>query len=326
MHWALFGYLLFGIGIVTNNLWLLFISRAIDGFTGGNISVAMSSIADMSDKKTKAKNFGLIGMAFGLGFILGPYVGGKLADSSVVSWFNFATPFWFAAFLSVINIVSVIVFLPETLKKKVHKSVSFFTGFQNLRKAFGMVNVRMMFFVMFLFTFGFTFFTQFFQVYLIEKFDFNQSSIGDLFAYIGLWVAIAQGAIVRPLAKRYDSKSVVVVSLLLMSLTFPLLLFPSKVVWLYAILPLVAIFNGLVVPNSNAIISNLAGAESQGEILGINQSIQSLAQAVPALIAGFVLSININLPILVASAFTVLAWLAFTVVFKAKKVDVFHEV
>ena len=75
---------------------LLIIGRLIDGFTGGNTSVAMSSIADISDKKSKAGNFGIMGMAMGMGFVLGPFIGGKLGDSSVVSWFNYSTPFLFA--------------------------------------------------------------------------------------------------------------------------------------------------------------------------------------------------------------------------------------
>lgn len=76
---TLVGYILFAMGLVTQNIYLLFIGRIIDGFTGGNISIAQSAIADISDEKTKSKNFGLIGMAFGLGFIIGPYVGGKLS-------------------------------------------------------------------------------------------------------------------------------------------------------------------------------------------------------------------------------------------------------
>ena len=101
------GYLFFGAGIAAASLITLFISRAIDGFTGGNISIALSAIADISDPKEKAKNFGLIGMAFGLGFILGPYIGGKLADPSVVGWFTHSTPFWFAAALTFLNIILV---------------------------------------------------------------------------------------------------------------------------------------------------------------------------------------------------------------------------
>jgi DHA1 family tetracycline resistance protein-like MFS transporter len=79
---------------------LLFVSRAIDGFTGGNISIAQAAIADVSTPETKQKNFGLIGMAFGVGFVVGPFLGGVLSDPSFVSWFSFDTPFWAASISS----------------------------------------------------------------------------------------------------------------------------------------------------------------------------------------------------------------------------------
>ncbi|MGZ4893714.1 MAG: MFS transporter, partial [Halobacteriota archaeon] len=105
-------YVVFAIGIITQNLPLLFVARAFDGITGGNIPVAQAVVADITPPRERAKNFGLIGAAFGLGFIIGPYIGGKLSDPSVVSWFNAAVPFWFAAILAVVNIVLVIALLP----------------------------------------------------------------------------------------------------------------------------------------------------------------------------------------------------------------------
>jgi len=91
---ALIGYLLFAYAISIQNIYLLFAARAIPGFMGGNISIIQSAIADVSLPKDKAKNFGLVGAAFGLGFIIGPLIGGVLADNSFVSWFTHSTPFY----------------------------------------------------------------------------------------------------------------------------------------------------------------------------------------------------------------------------------------
>jgi DHA1 family tetracycline resistance protein-like MFS transporter len=93
---------------------LLFVARAVDGLTGGNISVAQAAIADVSTPVTRARNFRFFGAAFGLGLIIGPYLGGKLSDPNLVDWFNPATPFWFAALLSFFNALSVFFFFPET--------------------------------------------------------------------------------------------------------------------------------------------------------------------------------------------------------------------
>jgi DHA1 family tetracycline resistance protein-like MFS transporter len=107
------GYILFGIDIVTHDIYLLFISRIIDGFTGGNITIAMSAISDVSSPEEKVKRFGLVGMSFGLGIIIGPNIGGILADSHTLSWFIFATPIRFAAihFILPVIIGSAIVFI-----------------------------------------------------------------------------------------------------------------------------------------------------------------------------------------------------------------------
>jgi MFS transporter, DHA1 family, tetracycline resistance protein len=323
---TLLGYLIFGVGIVFSNLWLLFLSRLLDGFTGGNISTALSAIADVSDEHSKPKNFGLVGMAFGLGFIIGPFLGGKLSDPELVSWFTYATPFWFAAGLAATNVALVLWRFRETLKTKVLSELSLLTGFRNLGRAWTMRNARTMFIVIFLLTFGFNFFTQFFQVFLVEKFNFTQGGIGDLFAYIGLWVAFTQGVLTRPIAKRFKPHQVLAISALCLGLTFPLLLLPTHAVWLLLILPLISVFQGLTQPNTTTIISNLAGTEAQGEMLGINQSIQSLAMAVPPVIAGSIIWLHLNLPTIIASLCTLAAWGIFISFFEHKKTELFREI
>ncbi|MFY9900977.1 MAG: MFS transporter [Trichococcus sp.] len=317
---TLVGYLLFAIGILTQNIWLLFIGRAIDGFTGGNISIAQSAIADISDDSNRAKNFGLVGMAFGLGFVIGPYLGGKLSDPSILSWFDFATPFWFAAVLTAINILMVLKRFPETLKNKKTGRIDPLAGIKNIRKAFEIKEMRTIFAVIFLLTVGFNFFTQFFQVFLVGKFQFNQSQIGDLFAFMGIWIAVAQGAFLRPLSKRFSPMKILSVSSILLAATFPFLLLPDQAGWIYVIIPFIAIFQGLTQPNSTAIVSSMSDRSSQGEILGINQSIVSLAQALPPILAAFLTTININLPTLFAAGSTLAAWIVFVFVFKRSTV------
>ena len=313
------GYLLFIIGILTQNIYLLFIGRSIDGFTGGNISIAQSAISDISTEENKSRNFGLIGMAFGLGFVFGPYIGGKLSDPSVVSWFSFETPFYLALLLTTLNILLVYKMFPETLKEKSTRKIDLLAGFKNLGKAVSHPQMRSIFIIVFLLTIGFNFFTQFFQVFLISKFSFSQSQIGDLFAYMGLWIAVAQGAFLRPLSKKFSSQTILSFSIILLAITFPLLLLPDKAIWIYVIIPFIAIFQGLTQPNTTAIVSGLSDSKSQGEILGMNQSIASLAQAIPPIVAGFLTAINVNLPTLFAAGSTLLAWLVFKFLFKQRK-------
>lgn len=320
------GYGLFALGIMAGSITLLFFSRILAGFMAGNIAVAMSAIADVSDQQSKAKNFGMVGMAFGFGFIIGPFIGGKLADASLVSWFTFATPFWFAMLLSLANIALIAAVLPETLRTRVSTPLSPLSGMRNVRRAFSFPGLRVLFVVMFLLTLGFSFFTQFFQVYVFEKFAFTQTQIADLFAYVGLWIAFSQGVLTRLVSRRLRPQQVLTVSLLLLGLSFPLLLIPTDATLLFVVLTLVPVFNGLTFPNATALVSNLAGRESQGEILGINQSIQALAIALPPMAAGFIAALDIRLPIVAASVLVLLSWLTFVAVFRSRNRHLFHEV
>lgn len=314
---TLLGYIVFVIGIIIGNVFLLFLGRIIDGFTGGNISVAQASISDISDEKTKARNFGLIGMAFGLGFVIGPYIGGKLSDPEIYEGFTYATPFIISIVLTILNIILVTLNYRETLLRKQKVKIDVFTGFKNISRAFSFKNMRVMFLVVFLLNIGHNFFTQFFQVFLMSKFAFTQSKVADLFAYMGLWIAISQGGLMRILSKRFSPASILSVTMMIAAFILPLLILPNNSIWLYLIIPFVAILQGMNQPNTSAIISNLTEVGRQGEILGINQSIQAIAQSIPPIIAAFITSININLPIMFSAFVTLVAWIIFTLTNKS---------
>lgn len=318
---TLLSYLIVAYAIWSANLVLLLIGRAIQGLSAGNISVIYSSIADISKPEDKAKNFGLVGVAFGLGFIIGPVMGGVLSDPDIVSWFSFVTPFLVSAVLVVMNIIMVHFLFQETnFNRNPDAPIAIFAGVKNLQRAVTNPDLRSIFLVVFFFTFGFTFFTQFIQVYLIRDFSFDQADIGYLFGYIGFVIAFTQGVIVRFLSGKVAPANILRVTLFCLSVAFLLLLAPNTVLGLYLIMPLVAINQGIANPNISAIVSNMAPAHLQGQTLGMQQSVQSLAQIIPPLIGGFALSISASSPIWLASISIFLAWLAFVVQFGLKKV------
>jgi len=313
-------YILFGIGILTKNIPLLFLSRALDGVTGGNISVAQAAIADVTVPENRVKNFGLIGAAFGLGFIFGPYIGGKLADPSIVSWFHSSTPFWFAAILSFLNIISVILFFPETLKNpQTHLKIDWSQSIKNIIKAFNFKPLRLIFTIMFLFWGGFTFYTTFFSVYLINKFNFTQSNIGDFFAYVGIWIAFTQIVVTRFMARHFKEEAILKYSLIVSGIAIAFYFLPDTWLGLFIITPFFAIPNGLTMANSTAIISKSADANIQGEVLGIGASVQALGQAVPPILSGFIAaSITANAPIIISSIIITATGLVFAIFYRPK--------
>jgi len=301
------GYVLMVVGINLQNFYLILLSRIIDGFTGGNISVATSAISDISKPEDKTKNFGILGAIFGICFVMGPFLGGILSDKTVHESFSLTTPFIVSAALSFINLLLVSFVFKETLTKKIEKKVSLASGLRNLKAAFISEKYQSLFISVFLLFCGFSFFTTFFQAFLVQKFSFTEREIGILFAYIGLWIAFTQGLLVRFIPKKFKPINVIFVCASVLAISIYALTIPNDKTILYFILPIVAISNGFIGPNLQTIISNSADQSAQGEIFGINQSVQALGSAAAPLISGFLFSISNSLPLIVAAILTVSA-------------------
>ncbi|RTK95346.1 MFS transporter [Candidatus Saccharibacteria bacterium] len=327
------GYVLFAVGIITRNIPLLFASRILDGITGGNISVAQAVIADVTAVKDRTKNFAKIGAAFGIGFVMGPYIGSKLASPGISffglfdtpHWFNPATPFWFAAILSVINGFLILAKLEETnkhimpnLKLKLNQSV------KNIAKAATYPGLRVIFPSIFLFWAGFSFFQTFFQVLLVNKLHFHPTNIGDYFAYVGIWIAITQAIITPLVAKKIKNYQVLRYSMFLTGVGLFANLWAHNTAQLLMVTPFFAIFIGQTMANSQALVSASADNKVQGEVLGINASVQALAQTIPAILSGYLAAIGINTPILVGGAIVILGGLLFIGLYRPSK-HVLHD-
>lgn len=316
LFWTVAGtmlsYLVFGVGIMLESLPLLFVARLILGFCSGNLAVTFSSIADLSAPEAKSRNFGMVGAAFGIGFVLGPFLGGLLSDPQNHPSLGYETPFWAAAVLSALNLAVIHRFFKETLAQRTHRPLSLGDGVRQIRTAFGHPALRKLFLVSFLMVFGFNFFSQYLQVYMIERFDYKQRDIGNLFGYLGLWIALTQGGLLRPISGRFSPERILRVSLPVLALGFIGILWPSQPFWLYAILPLVSLGQGFSSPSLLSLVSNRADASVQGEILGINQSVNSFAQLLPPLLGGIVVAWDLRAPLVAAGVFVVLAWLTLT--------------
>src|SRR4029077_4416780 len=311
------GYALFATGIVIKNIPLLFAARALDGITGGNLSVAQAAIADVTSPQDRPKNFGWIGAACGWGFIIGPFLGGVLADPSVVSWFNAATPFWFAAILATANTAQVLFQFDETNKHIRHLAVDFTRGVGNIARAYAMPQLRPIFLTSFFFNAGFGFFISFFGVFLIHRFGFNESRIGNLFALVGLCAIFTQLVTTRRVAAKFSEPQVLKVTLLGVSVVMLAYLLSPSPLWLMAVVPLSSTFNGLSLANMGGLLSRSVPPQVQGEILGIGSSIQALANALPPLMGGFfAASLATEVPVLAASLTMFAAWLVFTILYR----------
>lgn len=306
------GYFLFAVGIMTANIPLLFASRALDGITGGNLAVANAAIGDVSTNENRARNFGVLGAAFGLGFIIGPYIGGKLSSPGVSfyglfdtpSWFGATTPFWFAGVLSLANCAMVLASFPETLAHRFDVGrIRLTKAVSNVVEGFGSERLRFVLLGSFLFNAGFTFFTTFFGVYLRNNFGFDSSRTGDYFALVGLSIALAQVLLVPRVARRLADYRVLRFSMF-GTATMMLVYFVTPAgesLWLYLAIPFFTSFNGLTMANMTSLVSRSAEPGRQGQAMGIASSVQSLAAVPASVLVGYITSgITSSQPLIVA--------------------------
>ena len=286
-------YSLFAIGIAIQSVPLLILARIAGGLSAGNIGIAQAVISDITPPALRAARFGLIGAAFGIGFILGPSIGGILSNPQGLGVFGAATPFWFSAFLAGANALWVFLVLPETNKniRKFPGKLSFFRSFHNIVRAFRPGALRALFGVNFLFQSGFSFYTSFLGVLLVYRFAMSEVDIGTYFSFVGIFIVITQGLITRPVTRRFTEKQILRLSIPLASLSVALLAFAPSTFIIYAIAPLFAVSVGLTMANLTAAVSRRAGEGIQGEVLGINSSVNALAQAFPPLLGGVIATV-----------------------------------
>lgn len=332
-------YAMFAVAIVQKNIPLLFASRALDGITGGNIAVARAVVSDVSTPKHMTRNFGLVGAMFGIGFVFGPYLGGRLAspDTPFINvfghhalttphWFSPATPFWFAAIIAVINTLLVLFSLPETLKTKTnHIKIHWAQSFINIRNGLRMEGVKTLVPVNFLFYAGFTFFTTFFGFSMIKRIPgFTYANVADYFSLIGIWIAVFQGFLIPKLAKKLKNYQVLKFSMFGVSAVLPILLIPHSTTGAIIVSPLLPLFVAMTMANSIALLSSLADRKVQGEVMGVNSSFEALGQGIPAVLSGYVAAIAVGLPTIVGSSVIFIGAGLFLFTFKAKMVKQEH--
>jgi DHA1 family tetracycline resistance protein-like MFS transporter len=284
------GFLILGLA---NTLWMLFAGRILDGITGGNISTAQAYIADITTTENRAKGMGLIGAAFGLGFIFGPAIGG------ILSRWGIQVPFYFAAALCFANALLLYFRLPETITPDhpARESAAGGRGLPQLIRSLKQPRLAFVLTIYFLFIVAFSIMTTSFSLYTMFRFGYDAQHTGYLFAYVGLIAVIIQGGLIGRLVKRFGELPLVIVG----ALCFAISLFAVPFVGpaaggLAALLVGGGVFsmgNSLATPALTSLASKSVGAGEQGPILGVTQSVASLARAVGPFLAAVLINSSV---------------------------------
>lgn len=274
---------------LANTLWLLFLGRIIDGASGGNIPTAQAYIADITPLNKRSGAMGIIGAAFGLGFVIGPAIGGLLGQYSI------QLPFYVAAGLAFLNVIAIYFFLPESLNETQRKTHSAASGslWQNfLQVKNGPIGTVM--WVSLISTLAFSLVTALFTLFTAHRLQWHARENGWLFAYIGMLGVLIQGGLLRRMVPKTGEKPLIIIGSVFLFLSMALLPLSGTLKWVVLASTALAIGNSLVTPLLSGLASKSADAQSQGIVLGVMQSIASLGRMIGPMVGGFLLQYDAN--------------------------------
>ena len=270
-------------------LSILFASRILDGLTGGNISVAQAYITDVTTDENRAQGLGMIGAAFGLGFIIGPATGGLL------STYGYAVPAFAAAGLALLNLVAVYFYLPESLTPEkrmemaTYKSEQPSFSLRSLWQALNRPRVGPLLNIRFFFGLAFSIFQTIFALYALYRLDLDARATGFILTYVGFLSVIVQGFAVGKLSNKFKENHLILVSTLLMAGSLFAWAFTPNVIVLLIIMAPLAFAGGILGTILNSALTKVVYPEEVGGTLGLSASLESLTRVIAPSLGGFLL-------------------------------------
>jgi MFS family permease len=268
-------------------LWMVFVARAFAGACAGNIAAAQAYIADVTPPEKRARGMGMIGAAFGLGFIVGPVIGGVVAGSDLKTA-DLATPGLIAAGLSATALLGVIFLLRESLSATARREPR--SRIAALRDAIAQPILGRLLAVFFLVILAFSGMETTFAWWAIDQFGWGPRPIGFVFFYVGLLSAAMQGGLIGPLTRRFGEERLMLGGLVLIALGLLVLPLAREVPLLVLALTFLALGMGAMQPTLNSLISRRAAPERQGEVMGVAQAVGALSRVLGPIVAGALFS------------------------------------
>jgi DHA1 family tetracycline resistance protein-like MFS transporter len=256
---------------LAHSIALLFVARIVDGLSGGNISTARAYVADVTEPQDRARAYGLIGAAFGLGFILGPALSGVLAKVS------YTAPIWAAAGITLVATALAWVWLPET----VHRArAGVGLPLRNLPELLARPGLGRMLVIDFVYWFAFAIFQTTFALFTARRFHFDASQTGYFFSAFGLLGAVVQGGLIRPIVHRLGDKTTFVVGLACSVIGLVAAAAAHSVgLFTLTLIPL-ALGIGFGHPTVSSLVSKVAREDEQGRVQGAASAVESLGRTV----------------------------------------------
>jgi DHA1 family tetracycline resistance protein-like MFS transporter len=300
----------FALSGLAGSLAVLLIARFIGGLGASNIGSAQAVVADVTPPEGRARGMGMIGAAIGLGFVVGPAIGGLLAPIGP------SVPFLVAMAVAIVNALLVISFLPETHKdrgaSKAGSPVKPGRGLlpTGLGKLLRNPAITRLIVINLLFTMAFTAMEAVYPLFSQHVFGWTAKENGYVFTYVGLIVVLIQGGLVGQLVKRFGERTLLIAGLVMLAAGLALLPLSTSLALMLVALGILSAGNGAVTPTTSALLSLASPREAQGETLGFAQGIAGLGRVIGPLVAGSIYTlIGPGAPFLAGSVLVIVAML-----------------
>jgi MFS transporter, DHA1 family, tetracycline resistance protein len=306
---SILGYGLMAFSIYHQSLEWLFLGRILTGLCSGNVALAQSATADLTDEHNRSKAFGILLGVGGLGFVAGPWIGGKLANPN---WLSGSGAFIFAAIAALVNFFFVLFFFVETWKKTAHQAkASLMKTFKDISLVFHHKTLRIILTAYLIFSIGWGFFLIFSPTFLVQRFALGPDKIGDIFAYMALCWFFATMYLNKELIGKFSLRALILAGTIIASIGVGLFLWPSELWPYWIIIPIALVGGALTWVNLCAILSMRASEHLQGRAMGASGSMWAIGQIIAPLAAGPLAGWNIYAPILVGVIFIFITFIYF---------------
>ena len=291
---------------VADSLWLLIFSRVFGGAMAGNLAAAYAYVTDITTPDTRARGMGLLGAAFGLGFIFGPVIGGILAGPEVATA-NYVLPAMAAAGLTLLGLLGTVILLPESLTAETRARLSGQPGLE-LAERLRLISARRVLTALvvlgFLVTTAWALFETVYALWANRVLSYGPRKIGYTLAYVGVISVLIQGGAIGPLTRRFGERALGLVAILAMALGYLIIALSATLTGILVSMSFLSAGLALFNPSISSLVSMEASETNRGAVMGIYQSSNSLARVVGPMFSGAVFAqLGYAVPFLIGAVF-----------------------
>lgn len=296
------GFILLGL---SSNVWILIAARLVDGLLGSNMTVTQAYISDVTNPNYRTKTFGYSSAVFGAGLIFGPVIGGLLLS------INFSAPFFFAAGISLLSIILVVILLPESLKRREDKLEFKFGDIIPIKEAkyfFKSAVIRGLIVVFFIYNFGFMLFINTFPLFAKMQINATPQQVSFYMAWIGVLRVIFQSVLINTILKKLSENKTLVIGIFTMIFAMFFLIFSTSYWIVYLPFFFLAFGTGVARPILTSKLTNTVKREETGSLFGVVNSLTSIGQIITPILGGILLQFlpTLMLPTLSAIIFVLI--------------------